>query len=278
MIGVYTKELGFGNILFMLAAAHSYRRKRVLFTFKHDSVVCDSDILRIAPLFDQLPATLVDNLPKEQYHDPAMTFKYIPPNLPEDITLAYGPGYFQSINHFDGYEMHNILRELFQPSFTVEHAIRLRYPGLLKEKTAAVHVRRGNYTTLPNHHPVLPIDYYREAISKLPSDISRIIVCSNDRRWCEDNFGFDSRVIIHKPWAPEEHDGWNQSRWNWLNGIDMYLMAACHHQIIANSTFSWWSAYLSQYEGMKIAPSKWFGPAYPQDVSIIPKDWTVIDV
>jgi len=130
---------------------------------------------------------------------------------------------------------------------------------------------------LPQHHPVLPREYYVEAISALPKDVTRIIVCSNDSEWCKQNLNFDSRIIIHKSWAPEEHDGWNQNRWNWLNGIDMFLMAECHHQIIANSTFSWWSAYLSRYDGMKIAPSKWFGPAYPQ-VSLVPEDWTVINV
>lgn len=277
MIGVYTKELGFGNILFVLAAGLAYRERRMWAGGKYESLVCDSDILRVSPLFDQLPASLTDELPQLMYRDPSMSYTEIPLTLPEDVTLRYGPGYFQSVKYFDGDVIRRALQTFFAPSFVVEHSIRLRYPGLLHDKAAAVHVRRGNYTTLPNHHPVLPIEYYKKAIDLLPSDVNHIVVCSNDRKWCEENFTFDKRVIIHKPWAPDEHDGWDQNRWNWLNGIDMYLMAACHHQIIANSTFSWWSAFLSRYDGMKIAPSKWFGPAYPP-ISLVPQDWTVVDV
>lgn len=116
-----------------------------------------------------------------------------------------------------------------------------------KENTCSIHVRRGDYLQQEqlNYHGVLPLDYYTKAISILKSEHENMtfIICSDDISWCKENFKGNEFVFIEG-----EKDI-----------IDLFLMSKFKHNIIANSTFSWWSAWLNQHpENKVIAPIYWF--------------------
>lgn len=97
------------------------------------------------------------------------------------------------------------------------------------EKFVAISVRRGDFVTDPNHY-LLPIEYYLGAYYKYFSD-KNLIIFSDDIQWCKNNFKIDNKTIIFA-----------QN----MTGIEqMSLMTFFNSFIIANSTFSWWGAYLS---------------------------------
>ena len=106
----------------------------------------------------------------------------------------------------------------------------------------ALHVRRTDYLKNPNH-TTLDLDYYKKALKKFNRTL-RVIIFSDDPEWCQDQELFsDDRFMVS-----ESGDQY----------IDMCLMTLCQHHIIANSSFSWWGAWLSDSDDV-VAPSKWFG-------------------
>lgn len=128
-----------------------------------------------------------------------------------------------------------------------------------------MHIRRGDYVLYPDHHPTCNIDYYKNAI-KIINDSSetrkKILIFSDDKEWCRNNFIGDEYII-------SENDN---------PYIDLYLMTLCDHHIIANSSFSWWGAWLN-YNANKIvvAPSQWFGSAIVKNTSdVYCKNWKII--
>lgn len=167
-------------------------------------------------------------------------------------------GYFQSEKYFS-HNRKDILK-LFSMDDTNKSYIMNKYGYLFKNETCSLHIRRGDYMTLPNHHPLCDISYYYEAMLNMSPDTTYLIF-SNDIMWCKSNFVGDNFVFI------DESDY-----------IDMWLMSLCNHNIIANSSFSWWGAWLNQNPNKKvIAPKKWFGPAINHDTKdLIPEKWLTI--
>lgn len=170
-------------------------------------------------------------------------------------------GYMQSEKYF----AHNrsLILDLFSPTEEIKSYIESKYSFLSEQNTLAVHVRRGDYTHLPNHHPVIKSEYYVEAINYIVSktEISKYVIFSDDIEYCKAIFGNSEDVT----YIEEESDY-----------IDLYLMSMCKYNIIANSTFSWWGAWLNQNpEKIIVAPKQWFGPARA-DINtkdLIPETW-----
>ena len=125
----------------------------------------------------------------------------------------------------------------------------------------SIHVRRGDYVKHPNHHPVQTIEYYNKSVEMVGKDTT-IVVFSDDIEWCKKNFNIDNIIYIE-----DEKDY-----------IELYLMSLCDNNIISNSSFSWWGAWLNTNENKKvIAPNKWFGSAINENTNdIIPKGWIKI--
>jgi hypothetical protein len=172
--------------------------------------------------------------------------------LPDNTYLA---GYWQSYRYFDGIAA-TLANEL-QASAPLSQQSQALADALLSDASVAVHVRRGDYVSLAaatRMHGALPLTYYRMAIEHLRQGVQgpRFYVFSDDPAWC----------AAHLPLAPAEcrhvaHNGGEQA-WQ-----DLVLMARCRHHIIANSSFSWWGAWLAdQRHGtagrMVLAPSRWF--------------------
>ena len=140
--------------------------------------------------------------------------------------------------------------------------------------TVALHVRRGDYIASEINriiYKVLPISYYQECIDQLKREYGNIsvYVFSNDMEWVKENLKFPDVQMNFVEGSDEAH-GYE----------DMALMWECQHHIIANSTFSWWGAYLAKKPGKTYAPSEWFnvqGDAY--DIrDNYPADWIQIKV
>ena len=109
----------------------------------------------------------------------------------------------------------------------------------------ALHIRRGDYLINSDNHYNQSLDYYEKALSKFDPK-RQVVIFSDDPQWCVEQKLFESdRFIVSSGNDPY---------------IDLYLMSQCDDFIIANSSYSWWGAWLGN-RGKVIAPSKWFGPA-----------------
>lgn len=160
-------------------------------------------------------------------------------------------GFFQSEKYFSRHE--DQVRKLLTPKVIVER----------RPETASVHVRRGDYLLLPEKHPILGPEYYEAAVSHLRGrGISRFLVFSDDLPWCREHFASPPCEVI-----PD------------MPAIDqLALTIACGHHIMANSSFSWWGAWLDPNPNkLVIAPKVWFGPAVYRDTKDqIPASWVVV--
>lgn len=140
--------------------------------------------------------------------------------------------------------------------------------------TCAIHVRRGDYLNYPDKHPVVTEEYIRLAVNVM---ISKTNICkfkffSDDIAWCKELI-----EMLHKEY-PDIWWGYSEGR---TEAQDLAHMFSCQHQIISNSTFSWWGAWLNQNPAkVVVSPSKhnWFGPgnAHLDTSDIIPDSWIQI--
>jgi hypothetical protein len=159
-------------------------------------------------------------------------------------------GYFQSEKYFFDYK-NNLLHEFTFNDNVYTKALDIR--SLSKLPAISIHLRLGDYLIAQECHPVCSLEYYTEALKLLPNDLL-IYVFSNDIPRATEFFKSINRKMVFVE---------NTNKY-----IDMCLMTMCNYHIIANSSFSWWGAWLSNSKQV-IAPSKWFGPA-----NHMPKNWS----
>ena len=183
---------------------------------------------------------------------------------------VYLTGYFQSFKYFYGFE--DYVRNLFVFPLDILSQENLDLISILKnENTIAIHIRRGDYVTDPHtnqFHGACSLEYYTKGIIEITTKIKNptLVFFSDDSEWVKQNFNslaFNKIFITH-----------NKGENSW---IDMYLMSICSHNIIANSSFSWWAAWLNN-NPLKIvlAPKKWFQAKEIDFNSIIPEEWITI--
>ncbi len=227
---------GLGNMMFQVAAGYSIAKNnghRFLMNLAHVGTLHKPPEEYYKTIFRNFH--LIDK-DTEFYSAEVNEFGYGDVILPKQ-NIALG-GYFQSYKYFQKYKSE--ILDLFSPPDEIIDHIRLNYPNL--GNTVALHVRRGNYVNLQDHHHNLSVEYYKNAISYFPD--SKFLVFSDDLDWCKSQFVGDQFIFV------EEDDV-----------ISLYLMSHCEHNIIANSTFSWWGAWLNQSPNkVVIYPNKWFGP------------------
>jgi len=129
----------------------------------------------------------------------------------------------------------------------------------------ALHIRRGDFLINSLNHYNLSMRYYKNALDCFDED-RQVIIFSDDPDWCYKQKLFASdRFIIPKSDSPYH---------------DLYLMTQCEDFIIANSTFSWWGAWLCKYPFKEVIyPHKWFGPnnANKSTIDLFPKSWRIIN-
>jgi hypothetical protein len=165
--------------------------------------------------------------------------EYLFNNCEDNVDLY---GYFQSEKYFKHIE------DEIRKDFTFHQDVIESCEEILdKQEFISLHIRRGDYLHLQSFHPVPPIEYYTEALKKLP-DLP-VFIFSDDPEWCSTISEFDAdRFLISESNTAD---------------FDMCLMSMCNYHIIANSSFSWWGAWLAQSEKV-IAPKEWFGLSLSQ--------------
>ena len=177
-------------------------------------------------------------------------------------------GYFQSWRYFAGYE--DGLRERFRPHAALsDNAAAIARAIDAARVPVSLHVRGGDYLepAVLAVHGVMSPGYYRQAtdvLRKLAGADVSFFVFSDDPASARAKVRAEGAVTFVPPQRPWE---------------DLHLMARCRHHIIANSTFSWWGAWLNPRHKIVIAPRNWFTPlgARKQDArDLMPADWTQI--
>jgi hypothetical protein len=158
-------------------------------------------------------------------------------NCPDNIDLF---GYFQSGKYFKHIE--NDIRK----DFTFNENLLEICDSFIKENfensdVISLHIRRGDYVSNPNH-PVQTLEYYKEALDRMP-DLP-VIVFSDDHEWCK-----QQDLFLPDRFSVSEGNS---------TDADLCLMSLCRYHIIANSSFSWWGAWLAKSNKV-VAPRNWFG-------------------
>jgi len=281
---------GLGNQLFQIFATISYAiRNNKYFIFPYttqlnayrysfwNSFLIDLSIYTtINSIWKKTNMELLSNIPTYREHN----FHHAEiPSTDESLMLL---GYFQSYKYFIE-EQHVIfkmiqLRE--QQQNIKEEFLNELFTDYENTIFISLHFRLGDYITLPNYYPILPIEYYRKSIdyllSFLPSHkkIKVLYFCEKPDnvivlpkiKELQINFRDENLQFIK---VSDEIVDWKQ----------VLIMSICHHNIIANSTFSWWGAYFNNYENKKVCfPSIWFGTALSNNKidDLCPNSWKKI--
>lgn len=207
---------------------------------------------------------------KSFLHISEKNFYYEPlPTIQEDVNVLL-KGYFQSHLYFDGFE--NTLMNIFLPKND-----RIAYlenlwntivdKSISKDICVSLHVRRGDYLKFPDIHLAVSKEYYQVAVTLFPINYY-FIVFSDDISWCKTVF----QTIPNAIFVPEtlvDHEAFH-----------LMMFFCCGGHIIANSSFSWWAAYVDWIASKKnrtvVAPETWFGPKGPQKNSLHVPGWIIV--
>ena len=154
-------------------------------------------------------------------------------------------GYWQSEKYFLEHRKEILI--IISPTENQKNILLQKYP-ILKEDVTSIHIRRGDYINLQDTHPLQSLDYYKTAINHLNS--KSVLVFSDDLNWCKKFFIGDNYYFF------DDSD----------EITTLHAMSLCKNNIIANSSFSWWGAWINNHsEKRVVAPKKWFGVNGPKN-------------
>jgi hypothetical protein len=181
---------------------------------------------------------------------------------------AYLQGYWQSEKYFA--DVVAMLRQDFTftpPMSALNSALAERIGHC---KAVSIHVRRGDYVSDPKTRAVLgacSLDYYREAVRYVAERVEtpEFFIFSDDINWARANLDID---------LPSHYIGDNRGMESYN---DMRLMSLCRHHILANSSFSWWGAWLNPRDDkIVVAPARWFVGGERRVDDLFPQGWVVL--
>lgn len=214
-------------------------------------------------LVQRLARPVLHRLVREQvYRETPNAFDPGFRQLRSPVTLD---GYFQSELYFAP------IAEEIRASFRRRGPISAESADLLsqieQDTSVAVHIRRGDYVTnaaAAEFHGLCDIDYYRAGLRYLASELGafRVFVFTDDPAWALENLDFGvETLVLPGPGSRPDHE-------------DLWLMAACHSFVIANSSFSWWGAWLGEHEDKRVvAPQRWFLDPSRGTSELLPGGW-----
>lgn len=228
------------------------------FSLTHFNIKADVSPVRKAPLFSKWKERLWQKITGDfhvSYDPKIMKLK----------GSVYLDGYFQSENYFKDYE--NEIREDFtlQESWSGNKAVLAE---ILKNDQNAVslHVRRGDYLKHPDFGGIVTKEYYLKAIAHIKERVpeAHFYIFSDDIVWCQNELGLPSNTTFVSNPELKDYE-------------EMMLMSFCKHHVIANSSFSWWGAWLNpRVEKHVVAPARWSNLHEDWYRDIIPATWTRI--
>lgn len=181
---------------------------------------------------------------------------------------TYLDGFWQSEKYFD--RIKSILFKEFIPKEPLNTENIDWLDKIKASESISLHVRRGDYITQNSaldFHGLCDITYYESAINiiKENNSVYEIFVFSDDLEWCKANFNF-----LEKTHFVDSNQNTNAY-------LDLFLMSNCKHNVIANSSFSWWAAFLNQNnDRIVVAPKKWYTNTEIEPTDLFPSQWKII--
>ena len=277
---------GLGNQIFQIFATISYAIKsRNKFTFLNLSVLGrGSTTVRYTfweSFFSSLKPFLISELPQPIHVIREKGFPYNELPVREMVkrnVMIFG--YFQSYKYFqENYAIIYRMLNIEKMKTDLLNNLNLSSPECVDlENTVSMHFRIGDYKKIQDFHPLATYDYYERSLQYFksihPNKEFNILY------FCEDSDIDDALVIINK--LVDKFPMYKFTRG--INTLEdwqqMLLMSCCHHNIIANSSFSWWSAYLNTNADKIVCyPSVWFGEVAKNDTrDLCPPDWMRVNV
>jgi hypothetical protein len=183
---------------------------------------------------------------------------------------CYLAGYWQSEMYFS--DIADAIRRIYTIKYPLAGRNLVLADMIRATHSVAIHIRRGDYVTNPSArkvHGLITPKYYRAAIELLiqQMDDLEFFVFSDDPAWVRANLDFGRQVSVID---------YNPSSVPWE---DLRLMTLCNHHIIANSSYSWWGAWLSKNENqIVIAPGRWYLSKESSPRDLIPERWRTLDM
>lgn len=178
---------------------------------------------------------------------------------------VYMYGYFQSEKYFA--DCRDAILEDFEITEPPCPEAQTLLDRIKVSDAICVHIRRGDYVTNRNVnalHGLCSLDYYHRGLQHIATNLTRpeCFVFSDEPAWVRENLKLDVPVTIVDIHGPDEAHG------------DLRLMAACHSYVIANSSLSWWGAWLGRRAGKRVvAPRQWFRAGRHDERDLIPDQW-----
>lgn len=271
---------GLGNQIFQIFATISYAIKtRNQFKFLNVSTLgSGSTTIRNTfwnSFFSKLKLFLYDNIPQPIHviREKEFTFNELPIyEMIGNDCLIYG--YFQSYKYFhENYEM--ICRIIGLQKMKDELIQKLSLNDEYLKKCVSIHFRLGDYKKLQQIYPLATYDYYINSLRFIQNKTNETFTVLY---FCEDDDIDDVLEIINK--LKKEFPDYKFIRGeNTLKDWEqMLFMSCCHHNIIANSSFSWWAAYFNSFiDKIVCYPSVWFGEIAKNNTKdLCPSEWNKI--
>lgn len=275
MIDVIKFQGGLGNQMFQYAMYLALRNRKPYSFFFFDisgSVGCHNgfELPDIFPSISLQRATWYNRL---SYRLPFLfnhlitskqnnSLTYYPEFLQEKRNAIYD-GFWQSERYFQDVKESVLNHFSFNDSLLNDKTLGLRDKLVADPESVSVHIRRGDYLS-ETFRLTCNLEYYRKAISYIKEKLNapHFYFFSDDITWVKKNFPDVNATFID----------WNKSKDSWQ---DMYLMSICKHNIVANSSFSWWGAWLNKNASkIVVAPSLWFNDGSKQDIQ--PTSWLLM--
>jgi hypothetical protein len=273
---------GLGNQIFQIFATISYAIKsRNQFKFLNvETLGSGSTTIRNTfwkSFFRRLQPFLIDNIPQPIHviREKDFTFNELPiDEMVERDCLIFG--YFQSYKYF--YEHYQILCRIIELEKMKEEVIgKLNVNDEYLVNCVSMHFRIGDYKKIQEFHPLATYEYYRNSLNLIKNKTTQSY---NILYFCENDDIEDVMLIINK--LESEFPEYTFIRGDSTLGDweQMLFMSCCHHNIIANSSFSWWGAYFNtQTDKIVCYPSVWFGEiANNNTKDLCPPEWNKINV
>lgn len=205
-------------------------------------------------------ALLIDGVRNRLFSFPGIEKGYaFDPSIQNLGPKTYLEGYWQSQKYF--IDIQDTLRKDFTLKHTSEKVAKL-IDEIKSQNSVCVHVRRGDYVG-NEFHPVIDMKYYEQALAIIEKEKSidcLYVFDRDDIEWCKKNLTFKYKTVF------VENDT------NMAEAV--VIMSSCNHFVMANSSLSWWVAWLGTYPEKKvIAPKKWFADETIDTSDLIPPEW-----
>ena len=239
-----------GNQMFQVAATLSVANHR-------GTYACFPKNCQIQDVFELKDCKFVDSAnPHFIFNESSFEFDKNVFSVPNMTNIH---GYFQSEKYFENCEFQILENFKFKKSIADKAELNLkRY----NQKLCAIHIRRGDYLKFSDVHQFPGLDYYEKSINKIKEKFNNVsfLIFSDDIEWCKSVDLFKDCDFVE----------------NETDSVEMCMITKCDFHIIANSSFSWWGARLSNSK-LTVAPSRWFGENGPKSwKDIYCKNWEII--